>query len=123
MREWQFGLGCRGFGTISGWLLPFIPRNLREETNCTGVKSYTLFMVLHPFFFMPSFMPSFAKPLPPSICCNGRHGTEVLGLEGAGGGRPHLALLCEGHVGGEWRTEHFPLILPDSPGAWEVGCL
>lgn len=37
------------------------------------------------------------------------------------GGRPPLALFCAGSVGGEWRTEHFPLFSPDSPGAWKVG--
>lgn len=72
-----------------------------------------------------SFMPYSAKTLT-SIQCNGRHGAEVLDWEelglGAGlGGRPCLALLCQGCVGGEWRTEHLPVILPDSPGAWEVG--
>lgn len=41
----------------------------------------------------------------------------MLGLEGGVGRQAPLgSVLCgSGGVGGEWRTEHFPLILPDSP--------
>ena len=102
-----------------GWPLPSSKETPEQRRDKLRGQLYNLFMV-PPLSLYAFSMPYSAKPLA-SIQCNGRRGAEVLGLGGGLGGWPPLALLCQGCVGGEWRTEHFPVILPDSPGAWEVG--
>lgn len=91
------------------------PEQRRDELRG---RLYNLFMMLYPIFFILHAL--FCQTSHPAQG-NGSHGAEVLGLGGWEAGP--LGCALPGRVGEEWRAEHFPLILPDSPGAWRWGCL
>ena len=114
MRRQGFGPGYMGFGTVSGWLLPFIRMNSREEKHIEGSSCLSL------SWSCPSFTPSSAQTLT-SIHCNGRHGQKCWGWKEEALRRQAPLGSAPGGAGGQWRTEPFPLLLPDSPGACEVG--
>lgn len=86
------------------------------KNNVRGQIVSSLHDALPPFLYA-SFMPYSTKHLIVTADTEQKY----WGWKEGWGGWPHSALLCERCVGGEWRTEHFSLILPDSPGAWKVG--